>query len=145
MKAKLVEDKKFASIAPKAKSISKKEELLSQRHVRFKPSPTMHTTAFPKFSPIGATATSGDFPPSSRSTDTPVFSFSITSGEDIFQDNIALLVTPQKHKFHAIFGSHLAPPGICGITKTQPQAKQKAAKNAKAESVEDKKNAIAAC
>ncbi len=77
----------------------------------------MHTTALPGFSPIGATAFSGDFIPSGQSTNTSVFSFSITSSEDIFQDNIALLVTPQECKIHAIFGSRLAPAGICGVTK----------------------------
>jgi hypothetical protein len=89
--------------------------------------------------------TSGDLTPSGRSAGTPVFSFRITGGEDIFQDNIALLITPQKFKIQAIFGTCLAPASICGITKTQPQAKWKAAKNAKAELVEDKKLAIEAC
>jgi hypothetical protein len=111
----------------------------SQQHVGFKPSPTMPVANLPEFSPIRATARSGDFTPSGRSTDTPVFSFSITSGEYIFQNNIALLITPQEYKIHAIFGSHLAPAGVCSITKTQTQAKRKAAKNAKAESVKDKK------
>jgi hypothetical protein len=78
-------------------------------------------------------------------TDTPVFCFSITSGEDIFQDDIALLITPQECDIHAIIGSQLAPTNVCGITKNQPQAKRKAAKNGKAESVESIKIAIAAC
>jgi hypothetical protein len=86
----------------------------------------------------------GDFTPPSRSTHTSVFCFSITSGEDIFQDNIALLITPQERKIHAIFGSRLALASVCCVTKTQPQTKRKAAKNAKAELVEDKKIADAA-
>jgi hypothetical protein len=101
-------------------------------------------TALPDFSPIGATATSGDLTPPSQSIDTPVFHFSITSGEDIFQDNIALLDTPQEHEIHTIFGSCLALASVCGIIKTQPQAKQKAAKNIKAKSVKDQKFAVAA-
>jgi hypothetical protein len=38
-------------------------------------------------------AMSGDFTPSGHSTDTPITSSIITSGEDIFQDDIPLLVT----------------------------------------------------
>jgi hypothetical protein len=41
----------------------------SQQHVHFKPSPT---NALPEFSPIGATATSGDVTLSGRSTNTSV-------------------------------------------------------------------------
>jgi hypothetical protein len=108
-------------------------------HVRFKPSPT---TALPKFSPIGAMATSGDFTPSGLSTNTPVTSFSITSGEDIFQDNIALFVTPQECEIHAILGYCLAPTGVCGVPKTQLHTERKAAKNAKAELIEDKKSPL---
>jgi hypothetical protein len=63
----------------------------SRRHLRFKPFPT---TALPKFSPIGAMAMSGDVNPYGGSTDTPVTSLRITSGEDIFQANIALLFAP---------------------------------------------------
>jgi hypothetical protein len=114
----------------------KKKELLAQWHIRFKPPPP-YTIALLEYSPIGATATSDDFTPSGQSTDNPVFTFSITSGEDIFQDNIALLVAPQECKIHTIFCSCLAPAGVCGITKTQPQAKRKAAKKAKAKLVED--------
>ena len=44
-------DRKFAIAACKAKSVSKKKELLAQRHVRFKPSPTMLTTDLPEFYP----------------------------------------------------------------------------------------------
>jgi hypothetical protein len=47
----------------------------SQQHIRFKPSPT---NALPEFSPIGATATSGDVTLSGQLTDTPVTSFRIT-------------------------------------------------------------------
>jgi hypothetical protein len=53
---------------------------------------------------------SSDFTPFGRSIDTPVTSFSITSGEDIFQDEIPLLFPPQERKIHAIPGSHLAAP-----------------------------------
>jgi hypothetical protein len=98
----------------------------------------MPTTALLEFSPIWAMVTSNDFTPYGQPTDTPVTSFSITSGKDIFQENIALLVTPQDHEIHAIFGSLLAPAGACGITNIQPQAKQKAVKNTKAKLVEDK-------
>jgi hypothetical protein len=84
-------------------------------------------------------ATSSDFTPSGRLTNTPVTSFSITSSENIFQDEIALLFTPQERKIQAIPGSCLAPAGICGVSKTQLQAKRKAAKNAKAELVKDNK------
>ncbi len=114
----------------------------SRWHVRFKPSPT---NALPEFSPIGATATSGDVTLSCRSTDTPVTSFRITSKEDIFQANIALLFAPQEGASHAILGLCLAPAGVCGISKIQLLAKRKAAKNAKSESDEDKKIAVAAC
>ncbi len=104
----------------------------------------MLATALPEFSPVRFMATSSDFTPLGWSTDTLVFSFSISSGENIFQDNITLLIIPQEHKIHAIFGSCLVSPGICGVTKTQPQAKRKAAKNPKAKLVEDKKIAVAA-
>ncbi len=113
----------------------------SQWHVHFKPSPT---TALPEFSPIEATAMSGDVTPSGRSTNTPIISFSITSGEDIFQANIALLFAPQEGASHAILGLCLAPAGVCGVSKTQLHAKRKTAKNVKSESDEDKKFAIAA-
>ena len=63
----------------------------SQQHVHFKP---LSTTALPYFSPIGAMAMSGDVNPYGGSTDTPVTSLRITSGEDIFQANIALLFAP---------------------------------------------------
>jgi hypothetical protein len=111
----------------------------SQRHVHFKPSPT---TALAEFSPIGATATSSDVTPSGRLTDTPVTSFIITSKEDIFQANTALLFAPQKGASHAILGLCPAPAGVCGISKTQLLAKWKAAKNAKSESHEDKKSSL---
>jgi hypothetical protein len=54
------EDKKFAIAAHKAKSISKKKELLVQQHVCFKPSPTMLTTTLPEFSPIAKLSTTTD-------------------------------------------------------------------------------------
>jgi hypothetical protein len=113
----------------------------SQWHIHFKPSPT---NALPEFSPIGATAMSGDVTLSSRSTDTSVNSFRITSEEDIFQANIFLLFAPQEGASHAILGICLAPAGICGVTKTQLLAKQKAAKNVKSKSDEGKKFAVAA-
>jgi hypothetical protein len=46
---------------------------------------------------------------------------------------------------HAILSLCLAPAGIYGVSKTRLHTKQKAAKNAKAESDEDKKIGIAAC
>jgi hypothetical protein len=99
----------------------------------------------PWFSPIGATSTSGNFTPSGRSTATSITSFSTNSGEDIFQDDFALLTTPQKREIHTTLGSRPALAGFHGAPKTQLHAKQKAAKNAKAKLVKDKKIAIAAC
>jgi hypothetical protein len=101
-------------------------------------------TALPEFSPIGATATSGDVTPYGRLTDTPVTSFRITSKEDIFQANIALLFAPQEGASHAILGLCLALAGVCGVSKTQLLAERKAVKNAKSELDEDIKFAIAA-
>jgi hypothetical protein len=89
-------------------------------------------------------ATSGDVTPSGRSTYTPVTSFRIISGEDIFQANIALLFAPQEGTSYATLGLCLAPAGVCGVSKTQLHAERKAAKNEKSESDEDKKIAIAA-
>jgi hypothetical protein len=111
----------------------------SQRHFRFKLFPT---TALPKFSPIGATATIGDVTPSGRLTDIPLTSLRITSEEDIFQANIALLFAPQEGASHAILGLCLAPAGVCGISQTQLLAKRTAAKNAKCESDEDKNSPL---
>ncbi len=54
------EDKKFAVAARKAESVSKKKELLAQRHVSFKPSPTMLTTTLPEFSPTSKLSTTTD-------------------------------------------------------------------------------------
>jgi hypothetical protein len=90
-------------------------------------------------------AMSGDVTLSSWLAKTPVTSFSITSEEDIFQANIALLFVSQEGTKHAILGLCLASAGICSISKIQLLAKRKAAKNAKFESDKDKKFAIAAC
>jgi hypothetical protein len=90
-------------------------------------------------------AKSGIIFPSGQSTATSITSLSTNSIEDIFQDNFALLATLQECKIHAPPGPCPACAGVCCTTKTQLQAEQKAAKDAMAKAIEERKFAIAAC
>jgi hypothetical protein len=102
-------------------------------------------TALLDLSPTGATAKNGNLTPSGRSTATSITSFSTNSIKDIFQDNSTLLATLQEHEIHDPLGSCPACAGVCGTTKTQLQAKWKAAKDAKTKGIEKRKLAMAAC
>jgi hypothetical protein len=99
----------------------------------------MHTTTLLDLSPIRAMAKSGKLTTSGRLTATSVTSFSTNSGEGILQDNYALLATLQEREIHAPPSPRPARAGARSATKTQLQAERKAAKDARANAVEDKK------
>jgi hypothetical protein len=72
------------------------------------------------------------------STATSITTFSTKSGDALTQENFTLLAKLQGSPIHAPSGPHLICAGARPITKTQLQANQKAAKEAKAKAAEEK-------